>query len=77
MIAPEEDNGDKEYHLKSQRPLDLDLGIQNENGEEVAKVRYQATWIYNKQNFLIDLRDNMHAERTALIKELRTFDKRM
>jgi hypothetical protein len=27
MIAPEVDNGDKEYYLKSQRPIDLDLGI--------------------------------------------------
>lgn len=40
MIAPEMDNGDKEYYLKSQRPIDLDLGIQNEDGDEVAKVRY-------------------------------------
>jgi hypothetical protein len=77
MIAPEIDNGDKEYFLKSQRPIDLDLGIQNEDGDEVAKVRYQATWIYNKQNFLNDLQENMEEERKALISEMRTFDRRM
>lgn len=77
MIAPPEDDGNKEYQLKNQRPVELDLGIQDGNGDEVAKVRYQATWIYNKYNFLNDLKENMEEERKALISEMRNFDNRM
>lgn len=46
-------------------------------GETIGQIKYQATWIYNKNRFLSELLTSMKAEKDDLIEEIRAQDKKM
>lgn len=68
---------DEENELKTQRPADISLPIENENNEIVANIRFQAIWIYNKRFFLEDLMKNMLNERSLIIDDMRLYDQKL
>lgn len=45
--------------------------ISNMDGETIGQIKYQATWIYNKHNFLQELLMSMKNERDDLVEEIK------
>ena len=63
--------------LKWQKKCEAVIMIENNDQQEVGQVKYVATWIYNKQDFLERLLLTMTEERQLLIDEIRSQDKKM
>lgn len=53
------------------------LLISNPEGDTIGQIKYQATWIYNKREFLKNLLQTMNEERDDLIREIRNQDKKL
>jgi hypothetical protein len=47
------------------------------DGETIGQIKYQATWIYNKHNFLQELLLSMQNERDDLVEEIKQQDKKL
>ena len=53
------------------------LIISNPEGDTIGHIKYQATWIYNKKEFLKNLLTTMNEERADLIREIKNQDKKL
>ena len=51
--------------------------ISNPENDTIGHIKYQATWIYNKKEFLQNLLQTMNEEREDLIREIRNQDKKL
>ena len=71
------DDADPLHELKEQKRVEDILIISNPEGDTIGHIKYQATWIYNKREFLKNLLQTMHEEREDLIREIRTQDKKL
>lgn len=80
-IGPDQNDHEEDddlYFLKQQRPVkDQRITIQDDNGNTVGEVTYEATWIYNKRSFLEELRDSMKIEKETLVQEIKVNDKKL
>ena len=59
------------HELKEQKRIEDILLISNQEGDTIGQIKYQATWIYNKREFLKNLLKTMNDEREDLIREIR------
>jgi hypothetical protein len=65
------DENDPLHELKTQRRIEDILLISNMDGETIGQIKYQATWIFNKHNFLQELLLSMKNERDDLVEEIK------
>lgn len=63
--------------LASQRPMQEELILWDENNEEVGRVRYQATWIYNREEFLHQLKISMQVSVEELKVAINTNNRKL
>jgi len=71
------DENDPLHELKEQKRIEDILLISNQEGDTIGQIKYQATWIYNKREFLKNLLKTMNDERDDLIREIRNQDKKL
>lgn len=71
------DENDPLHELKEQKRIEDILLISNQEGDTIGQIKYQATWIYNKREFLMNLLKTMNDERDDLIREIRNQDKKL
>lgn len=72
-----QDESDPLHELKEQKRVEDILLIWNPEGDTIGQIKYQATWIYNKREFLKNLLRTMNEERDDLIREIRNQDKKL
>lgn len=71
------DEADPLHELRDQKRVEDILLISNPEGDTIGQIKYQATWIYNKREFLKNLLQTMNEERDDLIREIRNQDKKL
>lgn len=65
------------HELKTQRRIEDILLISNLEMDTIGQIKYQATWIYNKHNFLNELLRTMKSEKEDLVDEIKQQDQKL